>query len=69
VAVTSSVSLSHFNHLVATRHPFPAAFTSGSRWAFWVCVGIAAVGLIATLTLIRRDELAPETEPASAPAF
>ncbi len=57
VAVTSSVSISHFNHLVKTGTPFPQAFTSGSRWAFWVTVGIAVAGLVATLTLIRRDEL------------
>ena len=57
VAVTSSVSISHFNHLLKTGTPFPQAFTSGSQWAFWVTVGIAAAGLVATLTLIRRDEL------------
>jgi EmrB/QacA subfamily drug resistance transporter len=57
VAVTSSVSISHFNHLTKTGTPFPQAFTSGSQWAFWVTVGIAIAGLIATVTLIRRDDL------------
>jgi EmrB/QacA subfamily drug resistance transporter len=57
VAVTSSVSISHFNHLTNTGTPFPQAFTSGSQWAFWVTVGIAIAGLIATVTLIRRDDL------------
>jgi EmrB/QacA subfamily drug resistance transporter len=65
VAVTSSVSLSHFNHLTKTGEPFPQAFTSGSQWAFWVCVGIALVGLVATVVLIRREEIA--AEPAAAP--
>jgi len=60
VAVTSSVSISHFNHLLKTGTPFPQAFTSGSQWAFWVTVGIAAAGLVATLTLIRRDELSAD---------
>ncbi|MBA3842507.1 MAG: MFS transporter [Actinobacteria bacterium] len=62
VAVTSSVSLSHFNHLVKQGKSVPAAFTSGSAWAFWVCVGVAIVGLIATLILVRRDELASVSE-------
>ena len=30
---------------------------AAASWAFWVTVGIAVVGLIATLVLIRRDEL------------
>ncbi len=60
VAVTSSVSLTHFNHLVKTGESFADAFTSGSQWAFWVMVGIAVVGLIATLVLIRPDELTVE---------
>jgi EmrB/QacA subfamily drug resistance transporter len=62
VAVTSSVSLSHFNHLVKTGTPFPNAFTSGSVWAFWVCAGIAVAGLVATTALVRRDELATVEE-------
>jgi len=58
LAVTSSVSLTHFNHLVKSGHPFANAFTSGSQWAFWVTVGIATVGLVATIVLVRPDELA-----------
>jgi EmrB/QacA subfamily drug resistance transporter len=58
VAVTSSVSLTHFNHLAKTGRPFADAFTSGSQWAFWVTVGIAVVGLVATLVLVRPAELA-----------
>jgi EmrB/QacA subfamily drug resistance transporter len=57
VAVTSSVSITHFNHLVKTGHSVPAAFTEGSQWAFWVTVGVAIVGLIATLVLVRPADL------------
>ena len=64
VAVTSSVSLSHFNHLMKTGVRFPSAFTSGSQWAFWVTAGIAVAGLLATVVLIRREEIAPEGETA-----
>ena len=58
VAVTSSISLSHFNHLVAGGTPFPQAFTSGSQWAFWVATGVAVAGLVATLVLVRGGDLA-----------
>jgi len=61
VAVASSVSISHFNHLIKTGTPFAQAFTAGSQWGFWVIVGVAVVGLFATIGLIRRDEL-PELE-------
>src|SRR4051794_34908583 len=66
VAVTSSVLLTHSNHLLKQGEQFPAAFTSGAQWAFWVTVGIAAVGLVATLVLIRDDELATVEEAAVA---
>jgi len=67
VAVTSSISISHFNHLVASGTPVPQAFTAGSQWAFWVTVGIAIAGLVATLTLIRTDEIgAVEQVPVQA---
>jgi EmrB/QacA subfamily drug resistance transporter len=68
VAVTSSISISHFNHETTQGVAFPAAFTSGSQWAFWVMVGIAVVGLLETLVLVRRDELATVSEGAAAPA-
>jgi EmrB/QacA subfamily drug resistance transporter len=62
VAVTSSVSVSHFNTLVKQGHPIRDAFTSGTQWAFWICVGIAVVGLLATLVFIRPSELAQVEE-------
>ena len=58
VAVASSVSLSHFNHELKAGLKFPQAFTSGSQWAFWVMVAVGAASLLATLALIRGDELA-----------
>jgi EmrB/QacA subfamily drug resistance transporter len=64
VAITSSVSLSHFNKLVKSGTDVPSAFTAGSQWAFWVCAGLAAAGLIATIVFVRRDELATATEGA-----
>ena len=66
VAVTSSMLISRSNHLLHSGTTFSAAFTSGAQWAFWVCMGIAVVGLAATLVLLRPEELAA-TEAQSAP--
>src|SRR5579885_3522003 len=68
VAVCSSVLLTHSDHLVKSGIPYPDAFTSGERWAFWVTVGIAVVALAATLGLVRRDELA-SVEAQSSPGL
>jgi MFS family permease len=65
IAVASSVALTHTDHLLKTGEKFPAAFTSGSQWAFWVCSGVGVAGLVATLVLVRRDELAQVEEAAA----
>jgi Na+/melibiose symporter-like transporter len=67
VAVTSSVLLTHSKTLLKEGKQFPAAFTSGTQWAFWVTVGIAVVGLFATVILIRDTEIAPAQDPVAAP--
>ena len=36
----------------------PQALTSGFQAAFWVGAGVAAVGVVAALALIRKEELA-----------
>ena len=63
------VSLSHFNTLIASHGQgyFAQAFTSGSQWAFWVCVAISVAGLVATLVFVRTDELT-QTDPAASAA-
>jgi EmrB/QacA subfamily drug resistance transporter len=63
VAVTSAISISHFNHLTASGTPFPQAFTSGSEWAFWTMFGISLACIAATIGLIKTSELAPAGEP------
>jgi len=70
VAIASSVSLTHYNHLLKEGRPFPDAFTSGSQWAFWIMVGVGIAGLVATLVLVRGGDLAAigAVEPAEAPA-
>ena len=64
IAVCASVSVSRFNHLIELHGQsyFAQAFTSGTALAFWVLVGISVAALVAGLVLIRREELAPETQ-------
>jgi sugar phosphate permease len=67
VAVTSSVLLTHSDTLLKQGKQFPAAFTSGTQWAFWVTVGVAVAGLVATLVLIQDREIAAAEDPVTAP--
>jgi EmrB/QacA subfamily drug resistance transporter len=66
VAVASTVATSHFETLLKTGTPAPVALTDGFALAFWVLFGIALAGLVATLTLIRREEIPTEAAPAGA---
>jgi EmrB/QacA subfamily drug resistance transporter len=68
VAVTSAVSISHFNHLTASNTPFPQAYTSGTQWAFWVMFGLSLACIAATVALIKTSELSPAGEPVTANA-
>ena len=65
VAVTSSVSITHFDAVV-TSQGFASAFTSGSQRAFWVMAGVSIVAFIATAVLIRSSEIA-QVEGAALP--
>jgi EmrB/QacA subfamily drug resistance transporter len=62
IAVLSTIATSRTSHAVADGTAVPAALVHGFTVAFVVGAGIAAVGIVAALTLIRRDELeqAPE---------
>jgi EmrB/QacA subfamily drug resistance transporter len=58
VAVFSTVSTTRTSHLTKSGESLPSALTGGFSLAFWVAVGFAVAGLVATLTMIRREELA-----------
>ena len=64
VAVASSVSLTPLRRTPRRCKPFAGGVHARLPVAFWVTVGISVVGLIATLVLIRRDELATAPEGA-----
>jgi EmrB/QacA subfamily drug resistance transporter len=69
IAALSTIATSQTSDALATGTALPSALVDGFTAAFLVGAGIAAVGVIAALTLVRRDELeqaVPEvdTEPA-----
>ena len=66
LAILTTVAITRTNHLLAAGVPHAEAATRGYALAFWVGVGFALVGLVATLLLLRRDDLrvaAPAAEP------
>ena len=71
IAVLSSVAIAQTNDAAATGDAVPTALTSGFQAAFWVGAGIAAVGVVASLILVRRDELeaVPVAEGSEAGAY
>src|SRR5438132_7812 len=62
IAVLSTIATSRTSHALADGTALPSALVHGFTGAFVVGAGIASVGIVAALTLIRRDELeqAPE---------
>ena len=63
IAVLSSVAIAQTNDAAGAGDAVPQALTSGFQAAFWVGAGIALAGVVASLVLIRKEEL------AAAPAF
>jgi EmrB/QacA subfamily drug resistance transporter len=66
IAALSTIASSQTDSAVAAGTAIPQALVDGFTAAFLAGAGIAAVGIVAALTLIRRDELeyTPEPEPA-----
>jgi EmrB/QacA subfamily drug resistance transporter len=70
LAILTTVSTTRTNDLLKSGVNHAEAATRGYSLAFWVGVGFALVGLAATLTLLKRDDLrvivgepAPVSEP------
>jgi MFS family permease len=53
VALASTVFTTH----IGNAPPTPQTLTDGYALAFWVMVGLAVAGFVATILLIRREEL------------
>jgi EmrB/QacA subfamily drug resistance transporter len=64
IAVLSSVAVSHSHSSAGASQ----ALTNGFHAAFWVGAAIAAVGVLASVVLVRKDELAelPAAVPVAA---
>jgi EmrB/QacA subfamily drug resistance transporter len=64
IAVLSTVAVSHTTSASHAGKAVPVALTDGFRAAFWVGVAIAVVGVVASVVLVRPDELAqaPQVE-------
>ena len=62
IAVLSSVAIAQSNDATEAGDAVPQALTSGFQAAFWVGAGVAAAGVLASLFLIRKEELASVPE-------
>ena len=68
LAILITVATTRTNHLLSSGVPHAEASTRGYSLAFWVGVGLALVGLAATLLLLKRDDLrvnAAEPQPVA----
>jgi EmrB/QacA subfamily drug resistance transporter len=65
-AIVTSVAVSHMDTLLGEGASDAVARTGGFQWAFWVSLVFTIVGLVATLVMIRRVELAPGGESQAA---
>ena len=66
IALLSSIAISRTGERARLRHGTAEAFV-GFQLAFWVGAGIALVGVVAALVLIRQEEIAPAGEVAPVP--
>jgi predicted small integral membrane protein len=69
IAALSTIATSRTDDAVASGTALNAALVDGFRGAFVTGVVIAALGIAAALTLIRRDELEAQVQELEEPAF
>jgi MFS family permease len=67
IAVLSAVAIAQTNDAAASGDAVPQALTTGFQAAFWVGAGIAAAGVVASLALIRKEELVSVPEGETVP--
>jgi MFS family permease len=67
IAALSTIATSRTENALAGGATHASALVTGFHGAFWAGVIVGALGIVATLTLVRRDELqqpVEEIEPA-----
>jgi EmrB/QacA subfamily drug resistance transporter len=70
IAILATVSTTRTDNLLASGTEQAAALTGGFSIAFWVAAAFAVASLVATIALLRRDDLAAveEQQPLAAAA-
>ncbi len=70
IAVLSTIAVTHTGDAAKGGAAVPDAMTTGFHAAFWVGAAIAAAGVVASIVLVRRDELeqAPVLDAEPVPA-
>jgi EmrB/QacA subfamily drug resistance transporter len=71
IAALSTIATTTTEDSVASGTAVPDALVEGFHAAFWIGALIAALGIVAAITLIRREELeqVPDEVPAELPAL
>jgi EmrB/QacA subfamily drug resistance transporter len=69
IAALSTIATSRTTDAIDGGATQSSALVTGFHGAFWAGVIIAVVGVVATLTLIRRDELEQGAEPVGEPVL
>ena len=66
IAALSAIATSRTENLVADGTATPQALTEGFQTALWAGVVVAVLGLLAAITLVKRDPTQREGVPAGA---
>jgi len=69
IAVLSAIATSTTSDAVASGVAQSQALVDGFQTAFWVAAGVSFVGVVATLALIRREELEAATAQEAVPVL
>jgi len=62
IAILSTVATTTTSDQLATGAGLPAALTDGFQAAFWVGVGVAVAGVLVSVFMVRRRDLAPQEQ-------
>jgi MFS family permease len=65
VAVASTVTAAHLKSLAHQGDSARDALSGGLHWALWVCGATALAAVVATLLLVRSDELSQAVQAAA----
>jgi len=66
LAILTTVSATHTSSLLKNGTPKLSAVTSGFALAFWVAAGVCAASILATLVVLKRQDLKVAAEAAAA---